>query len=99
MHDCPCCGMPVYNSGNPYTYCVGCNRPDSIECDPATTWHCDGRNGHHCDGTACEEYDVPSDTRPLYDTCGCLYPCPDHKSPQQDGQRDREYWNDHYDAE
>lgn len=34
------------------------------------------------------------DARPLYDHCGCLFPCPDHRSPQQDAQRDRDYWND-----
>lgn len=32
----------------------------------------------------------------LYDTCGCIAPCPDHKSPAQDGRRDRDYWNDHH---
>lgn len=37
--------------------------------------------------------------RPMYDACGCIYPCPDHKSPKQDGTRDREYWNDQYDTE
>lgn len=30
---------------------------------------------------------------PLYDQCGCIYPCPDHKSPAQDGKRDEEYWS------
>lgn len=34
--------------------------------------------------------------RPLYDTCGCIAPCPDHKSIAQDGRRDREYWDDRY---
>jgi hypothetical protein len=41
-------------------------------------------------------YPKVSDERPLYDECGCIYPCPDHKSPAQDGQRDREYWSDRY---
>ena len=36
-----------------------------------------------------------ADERPLYDHCGCIFPCPDHKSPAQDGKRDRDYWNDH----
>ena len=31
-----------------------------------------------------------------YDACGCIAPCPDHKSIKQDGQRDRAYWNDRY---
>lgn len=33
---------------------------------------------------------------PLYDVCGCISPCPDHKSPAQDGRRDRAYWDDRY---
>lgn len=40
-----------------------------------------------------------TDAHPLYDHCGCLYPCPDHQSPKQDKQRDEDYWNDHYDTE
>lgn len=28
-----------------------------------------------------------------YDECGCIAPCPDHKSPAQDARRDREYWS------
>jgi hypothetical protein len=36
---------------------------------------------------------VPTDTRPLYDACGCIFPCPDHKTPTQDGNRDRAYWS------
>lgn len=32
-------------------------------------------------------------TRPLYDACGCIYPCPDHKSIRQDKERDEAYWN------
>lgn len=39
------------------------------------------------------------DGRPLYDACGCIYPCPDHKSPAQDGKRDAEYWTDRYDTD
>lgn len=31
-----------------------------------------------------------------YDECGCIAPCPDHKTPSQDGRRDRAYWNDRY---
>ena len=31
-----------------------------------------------------------------YDACGCIAPCPDHKSIKQDGQRDRAYWSDRY---
>lgn len=30
----------------------------------------------------------------LYDECGCIFPCPDHTSPSQDGARDRAYWNE-----
>lgn len=29
-----------------------------------------------------------------YDQCGCIFPCPDHTSPSQDGARDRAYWNE-----
>lgn len=38
-------------------------------------------------------------SRPLYDTCGCIAPCPDHKSPTQDAQRDRDYWNERYETD
>lgn len=38
----------------------------------------------------------PGDQRSPYDECGCIAPCPDHKSPAQDGRRDRDYWNDHH---
>jgi hypothetical protein len=31
-----------------------------------------------------------------YDACGCIAPCPDHKSPAQDAERDRAYWDDRY---
>lgn len=39
------------------------------------------------------------DGHPLYDACGCIYPCPDHKSITQDARRDREYWTDRYDSD
>lgn len=51
MHDCPCCGQPVYSANTDET-CWGCH--PLVECDPEQSWHCDGRNGHHCDGSACD---------------------------------------------
>ncbi len=36
------------------------------------------------------------DQRSPYDECGCIAPCPDHKSPRQDAEGDRAYWNDLY---
>jgi hypothetical protein len=35
-------------------------------------------------------------TRPLYDACGCIAPCPDHRSIAQEGRQDRAYWADRY---
>lgn len=32
------------------------------------------------------------DARPLYDACGCIAPCPDHKTPKQDARVDHDYW-------
>lgn len=29
----------------------------------------------------------------MYDSCGCIAPCPDHRSIAQDGKADREYWS------
>lgn len=84
-HDCTCCGQAVYADNPLCEYC----RTEG-PCAPEA-WHCDGRYGHECDGTMCEERE-----RPVYDECGCIFPCPDHKTPAQDGQRDRDYWSDHY---
>lgn len=39
------------------------------------------------------------DGHPLYDACGCIYPCPDHQTLAQDGKRDRVYWTDRYDTD
>lgn len=33
------------------------------------------------------------DYAPLYARCGCIFPCPDHKTPTQDARADDAYWN------
>jgi hypothetical protein len=57
MHDCPCCGLPVYGKGSD-ELCTGCYNG----CDPAVTWHC---YTGYCDGSGCtypgecEETEIP----------------------------------------
>ena len=55
MHDCPCCGAPVYGpvevSGRVtiLSLCDHCD-PEGVDCGPEA-WHC--RCGCACDGSAC----------------------------------------------
>lgn len=48
MHDCPCCGQPVYDPA-PFVLCDDC-ATEGVECGPGA-WHCTCDRA--CDGSAC----------------------------------------------
>jgi hypothetical protein len=81
MHDCPCCGQPVYSSDQDER-CWGCH--PLAECDPEQSWHC---FTGHCDGSGCT---YPGECEPV------PHPPTWPHYIDNPGREDRDYWTEKY---
>lgn len=86
MHDCPCCGQPVYG---PSGVCDTC----ANDCDPSTSWHC---FTGHCDGSGCTFLGECEGYASAQEYLEVQY-ITDHPELATDyGREDRAYWDAKY---